>query len=80
MQSNFQHAYVCDLENCNLAASQIATAELDSLKSDVVEDAPLAKKASASTSFQSARDTKAAQIDPEDPSKTTQIGTALGDK
>ena len=80
VQSNFRHAYVCDQENCSLAAEQTAAAELDSLKSAIAEATPPTKKALASTSFQSAHNSKSVQIDPEDPAKTTRIGTALGDK
>ena len=79
VHGSFQHAYLCDVESCELAADQDAAAGLEVLKATVVESEPPTRKA-APTAFQSAQDTKAVSFLPEDPSKTVQIGTALGEK
>lgn len=60
--------------------AQVTVAQLYTLKLVVIEDVPPTKKTVMSTSFQSAWDMQSALINPEDPSKMVQIGTALGSK
>jgi hypothetical protein len=75
--SSFQVAYACEQDCCELASAVIASTELTCLRQEVHEAALDSDGSKPSTSFKSAEDTKAMEIDPEDPAKRVRIGVAL---
>ena len=78
--ASFQHAYQCDVDNCDLASATLAsTTELAVVREQIVEDAPQTSRKAAS--FGPAEDTKVVTLDPEgDKGKTVRIGTSLSPK
>jgi hypothetical protein len=73
-----QHALQCEQESCHLASALIASAELllAQARGEIPQVAPDFKP-STSGSFKSADDLRTVSVDPQDPKKTLQIGTAL---
>ena len=76
VSTSFQHAYECEVECCGHAAAIVASGELASLKEEVTEEAPDAKKSTGS--FEPAEGSKKVLIDPNSfEGKTVRIGTTL---
>ena len=74
--TSFQRAYECEVECCGHATTIVASRELATLKEDVAEDAPDAKKSTGS--FESVENSKEVLIDPSSSEgKTVCIGTML---
>ena len=63
--TSFQRAYECEVECCGHATTIVASRELATLKEDVAEDAPDAKKSTGS--FESTEGSKEVLIDPTTP-------------
>ena len=60
--TSFQRAYECEVECCDHAIAIVASRELTTLKEEVIEEAPDAKKSIGS--FESAEGSKEVLIDP----------------
>ena len=74
--TSFQRAYECEVECCGHATAIIASGELATLKEEVAEEAPDAKKSTGS--FESTEGSKDVLIDPSSSEgKTICIGTML---
>ena len=74
--TSFQRAYECEVECYGHATGIVASGELATLKEEVTEEAPDAKKSTGS--FESAEGSKQVLIDPSSSEgKTVCIGTAL---
>ena len=74
--TSFQHAYECEVECCGHAAAIIASGELATLREEVTEETPDAKKATGS--FESAEGSKEVLVDPSSSeAKRVRIGTTL---
>ena len=74
--TSFQHAYECEVECRGHASAVIASEELATLREEVIEGTPDAKKSSGS--FESAEGSKGVLIDPSSSKgKTVRIGTPL---
>ncbi|XP_066354285.1 uncharacterized protein [Miscanthus floridulus] len=74
--TSFQQAYECEVECCDHATAIIASGELATLKEEVVEETPNAKKSTGL--FESAEGSKEVLIDPSSfEGKMVCIGTAL---
>ena len=74
--TSFQRAYECEVECCGHASTVIASKELTTLREEVVEEAPDAKRSSGS--FESAEGPKDVLLDPSNSEgKKVCIGTAL---
>ena len=72
--TSFQRAYECEVECCGHAAAIIASEELATLKEEVTEEAPYAKK--STRSFESIEGSKEVLIDPRSTEgKMVHIGT-----
>ena len=77
--TSFQRAYECEVECCGHAAAIVASEELATLKEEVAEEAPNAKKSIGS--FKSAEGSKEVLIDPSSSKgKTVRIGTTLSSR
>ena len=77
--TSFQRAYECEVECCGHAAAIVAFGELATLKREVAEEAPDAKKSTGS--FESAEGSKEVLVDPSSSEgKKVRIGTALSSK
>ena len=78
--ASFQHAYQCDIDNCDLASATLAsTTELAVIREEVVEDIPQTSRKAAS--FEPAEGTKEVVLDPAgDEGKKVRIGTSLSSK
>jgi len=74
--ASFQHAYECEVECCGHASVVIASEELTTLREEVIEEAPDAKKSTGS--FESAEGSREVLLDPSSSEgKKVRIGTAL---
>ena len=74
--ASFQHAYECEVECYGHASTVIASKELTTLREEVVEEAPDAKKSTGS--FESAEGSREVLLDPSSSEgKKVRIGTAL---
>ena len=74
--TSFQRAYECEVECCDHATIVVAFGELATLREEVAEKVPDAKKSTGS--FESAECSKEVLIDPSSSEgKTVRIGTAL---
>ena len=74
--TSFQRAYECEVECCSHASAVVASKELATLREEVVEEAPDAKRSSGS--FKSAEGSKEVLVDPSSSEgKKVCIGTAL---
>ena len=77
--TSFQCAYECEVECCGHAMAIVASRELTTLREEVTEEAPDAKKSTGS--FESAEGSKEVLIDPSSSKgKTVRIGTTLSSK
>ena len=77
--TSFQRAYECKVECCGHASTVIASEELATLREEVVEEAPNAKKSIGS--FESAEGSRDVLLDPcSSEGKKVRIGTALSSK
>ena len=80
VHSSFQHAYLCDVESCELAANQDVATELEDLKVTLVESEPPTKK-TASSANQSVQGAKMVQLTPtERSSKESKPGGSLANE
>ena len=74
--TSFQRAYECEVECCGHATVIVASDQLATLKEEVAEEAPDAKKSTGS--FESAEGSKGVLIEPSSfEGKTVRIGTTL---
>ena len=74
--TSIQRAYECEVECCGHATAIVASEELATLREEVSEQAPDAKKSTGS--FESAEGSKGVLIDPSSSKgKTVRIGTTL---
>ena len=74
--TSFQHAYECEVECCGHASAVIASKELATLREEVIEGTPDAKKSSGS--FESAEGSRDVLLEPRSSEgKKVRIGTAL---
>ncbi|XP_066308078.1 uncharacterized protein [Miscanthus floridulus] len=74
--TSFQRAYDCEVECCGHASTVIASEELATLREEVVEEAPGAKRSFGS--FKSVEQPKEVLLDPSNSEgKKVRIGTAL---
>ena len=74
--TSFQHAYECEVECCGHATAIVASGELATLREEVIEEAPDAKKSTGS--FELVEGSKGVLIDPSgSEGKTVRIGTTL---
>ena len=74
--TSFQRAYECEVKCCGHTSAVIASEELATLREEVVEGAPNAKR--SSRSFKSAEGPKEVLLDPSSSEgKKVRIGTAL---
>ena len=77
--TSFRRAYKCEVECCGHATTVVASEELATLREEVVEEAPDAKK--LTRSFELAEGSKEVLIDPGSPEgKVVRIGTTLSSK
>ena len=77
--TSFQRAYECEVECCGHTASIITSGELVTLKEEVTEEAPDAKKSTGS--FEPAEGSKEVLVDPgSTEGKMVRIGTTLSSK
>ena len=77
MGSTFSHAYKCDCEHYELATAVINSAKLPRLEESSTLAVPDYNKPTSLTGFHPLEETKAAGIDPTDPTKMVWIGTQL---
>ena len=76
VDTSFQCAYECEVECCGHAATVVASKELATLREEVAEKTPDAKKSTGS--FESAEGSKEVLMDPSSSKgKKVCIGTAL---
>ena len=76
VDTSFQRAYKCEVECYGHAATAVASRELATLREEVTEETPDAKKAIGS--FQSAEGSKEVLVDPSSSEeKMVRIGTTL---
>ena len=76
IDTSFQRAYECEVECCGHATTIVASGELATLKEEVAEGVPDAKKSTGS--FESAEGSKEVLIDPSSSEgKMVRIGTML---
>ena len=76
ISTSFQQAYECEVECCDHATAIVASGEFTTLKEEVAEEAPDAKKLTGS--FESAEGSKGVLIDPSSSKgKMVRIGTTL---
>ena len=74
--TSFSRTYECEVECCGHATAVVASEELATLREEVVEEAPDAKR--SSRSFKSAEGSKEILVDPSSSEgKKVHIGTAL---
>ena len=74
--TSFQRAYECEVECCGHTSAVIASEELVTLREEVIEGAPDAKRSSGS--FESAEGPKEVLLDPSNSEgKKVHIATAL---
>ena len=74
--TSFQRAYECEVECCGHASAVIASKELATLREEVIEGTPDAKK--SSESFESAEGSREVLLDPNSSEgKKVRIRTAL---
>ena len=74
--TSFQRAYECEVECCGHATVIVASDQLATLKEEVAEEAPDAKKSTGS--FELAEGSKGVLIEPSSSEgKTVRIGTTL---
>ncbi|XP_066323894.1 uncharacterized protein [Miscanthus floridulus] len=77
--TSFRRAYECEVECCGHASAVVASEELATLREEVVEETPNAKKSSGS--FESTEGSKEVLVDPSSSEgKKVHIGTALSSK
>ena len=62
ISTSFHHAYECEVECCGHASAVAASEELATLREEVIEETPDAKK--SSKSFESAGGSKEVLVDP----------------
>jgi hypothetical protein len=74
---SFEQAYTCGREHFELATTVTNSAELKRLHEIVVVGVRDRNEPKSSTTFRLTEDTKAIEIDPNDPTKTVWIGTQL---
>ena len=76
ISTSFHHAYECEVECCSHGSAVIASEELATLREEVVEEAPDAKRSFGS--FKSVEGPKEVPLDPSNSEgKKVRIGTAL---
>ena len=76
IDTSFQRAYECEVECCDHASAVVATKELATLREEVAEKMPDAKKSTGS--FESAEGSKEVLVDPSSSeAKRVRIGTVL---
>src|ERR1041384_3966756 len=80
ISSRFNHALQCERSSCELASTIVASTELRKLREDTVETVPDSNKSSDTAAFKPVEDLRSIELDPEDPSKTIQVRTALPSK
>ena len=74
--TSFQHAYECEVKCCGHTVAIVASEELATLKEEVTEEAPDAKKSTGS--FEPIEGSKEVLIDPgSTEGKMVRIGTTL---
>ena len=79
ISTSFQHTYECKLECYNHAMAIVASCELGTIRKEVTEEAPSAKK--STWSFEPAEGSKEVLIDPNSSEgKTVHISTTLSSK
>ena len=79
ISTSFQRAYECEVECCGHASAVIASEELATLRDEVVEEAPNAKR--LARSFKLVEGPKEVLLDPSNfEGKKVHIGTALSSK
>ncbi|XP_066384927.1 uncharacterized protein [Miscanthus floridulus] len=77
--TSFQRAYECEVECCGHTSAVVASKELATLKEEVAEKMPDAKKSTGS--FESAEGYKEVLVDPSSSkAKKVRNGTALSSK
>ena len=77
--TSFQHAYECEVECCDHASTVVASKELFTLREEVAEKTPDAKKSTGS--FESTEGYKEVLVDPSSSkAKRVRISTALSSK
>ncbi|XP_066323596.1 uncharacterized protein [Miscanthus floridulus] len=77
MGSSFSHAFTCDRKHFELATAVINSSELPQLRVSSTLAVPDYNKPTSLMAFGPLKETKAAGMDPTDPTKTVQIGTQL---
>ncbi|XP_025815575.1 uncharacterized protein LOC112892656 [Panicum hallii] len=77
VSDSFKQAYGCGREHSELATAITNSAELQKLRRTVEEGAPDCNEPSQSSAFYPTEDTMVIGGDPNDPTKTVQIGTQL---
>ena len=77
VSSAFSHAFTCNREHYELAATVINSSELPWLGESLAPVVPDCNKSTSSTAFRPLEETKAVGIDPTDPTKTVLIGAKL---
>ena len=76
ISTSFQRAYECEVECCGHASAVITSEELATLREEVVEEAPDAKKSTGS--FELAEGSREVLLDPSSSEgKKVHIGTTL---
>ena len=79
IDTSFQRTYECEVECCDHATAIVASGEFATLKEEVAEEAPDAKKLTGS--FESAEGPKEVLLDPSNSKgKKVHIGTTLSSK
>ena len=74
--TSFQHAYECEVERCGHTTTIVASGELATLREEVTEEVPNAKK--SIRSFKSTEGSKEVLVDPRSTEgKMVRIGTTL---
>ena len=77
--TSFQHTYECEVECCDHAIAIVASRELTTLKEEVIEEAPDAKKSTGS--FESIEGSKEVLVDLRSTEgKRVRTGTTLSSK
>ena len=77
--TSFRRAYECEVECCGHASAVVASEELATLREEVVEEAPNAKR--SSRSIESVEESKEVLVDPSSSEgKKVRIGTTLSSK
>jgi hypothetical protein len=77
VNGSFKQAYACGREHFELATAIANSVELQKLCQTVAEGAPNSNEATSSSAFRPTEDTKAINVDPNDPTKTMRIRAQL---